>query len=297
MADIFSNLGTLAMLIFLQAVLGFDNLLYISLESQRVEKDKQQYVRRMGIGMAIVLRIILLFVVLTAIDSLTHPLFEISIPGWIEAVQTTDSGHVSGHGSEHGTEHGTEHGGFTVHALIVLIGGIFIIYTALKEITHMLSIEELGQNEHNAGPQRTVSSAITWIVIMNLIFSFDSILSAIALTHVFWVLATSIIASGLMMMFLADTVSAFLQKNRMFEVLGLFILLIVGIMLISEGGHLANLVFFGEYPIQPMAKSTFYFVIIIMFLIDIAQTRYQKKIDIERKKGTVLSTQPTDVQT
>ena len=290
MEDIMSNIGTLAMLIFLQAVLGFDNLLYISLESQRVEPSKQRYVRRMGIGLAIVLRIVLLFVVLTAIDTLTNPIFELNIPGWIEAVPVIDDGHVGA--TDDG--HSDQHGGFTVHALITLIGGVFIIYTAVKEITHMLSIEDFNQTSDNSGPQRSVGSAITWIVVMNLIFSFDSILSAMALTKVFWVLATSILISGLMMMFLADTVSEFLQKNRMYEVLGLFILFIVGIMLVSEGGHLANLVFLGEYPIEPMPKSTFYFVIIILVLIDIAQSRYQKKIDLERKKGVVPQTPTTE---
>ena len=260
------------------------------MESQRVEPSKQQYVRRMGIGMAIVLRIVLLFVILTAIDTLSSPLFELNIPGWIEAVQVAEEGHATSTEAEH-SEH---HGGFTVHALIVLIGGVFIIYTAVKEIIHMLSIEDLNQMMHNDEPQRSVGSAITWIVVMNLIFSFDSILSAIALTHVFWVLATSIIVSGLMMLFLADTVSEFLQKNRMYEVLGLFILFIVGIMLISEGGHLANLVFLGKYPIEPMAKSTFYFVIIILVLIDIAQSRYQKKINLERKKGAAAHTPSLD---
>jgi predicted tellurium resistance membrane protein TerC len=280
MSELIANIGTLVMLVFLQAVLGFDNLLYISLESKRVEPDKQQYVRRVGIAIAIVLRIVLLFVVLMAIENLTHPLFEINIPGWVEAVQ------VAGDSAAHGAEHAeggvpASHGGFTLHALVVLLGGMFILYTALKEITHMLSIEDIG-GEHGGGAERSVGNAIFWIVIMNLVFSFDSILSAIALTHVFWVLAVSVIASGVMMMVLADKVSEFLQKNRMYEVLGLFILFIVGVMLISEGGHLANLTFFGEYKIEPMAKSTFYFVIIILVLIDVAQGRYQKKIDIER---------------
>ena len=278
MEDIMSNIGTLVTLIFLQAVLGFDNLLYISLESQRVEASKQQYVRRMGIGMAIILRIVLLFVVLTAIDSLTNPLFELNIPGWVEAVQVADDGHAGSNAADSSGHHG----GFTVHALIVLIGGVFIIYTALKEITHMLSIEDLNQTANNSEPQRSVGSAITWIVVMNLIFSFDSILSAIALTHVFWVLATSILASGLMMMFLADTVSEFLQKNRMYEVLGLFILFIVGIMLVSEGGHLAH-VELASYKVEAMPKSTFYFVIIVLVIVDIIQGRYQKKLDLARR--------------
>lgn len=79
------------------------------------------------------------------------------------------------------------------------------------------------------------------------------------------------------MIWLSDRVSVFLQKNRMYEVLGLFILLVVGIMLVTEGGHLAHLTLFGQ-PVMPMTKTTFYFVIGIMVMTDIVQARYRKKL-------------------
>jgi len=138
----------------------------------------------------------------------------------------------------------------------------------------MLSVDYL---EHENGASRSVASAIFWIVAMNLIFSFDSILSAMALTQVFWVMATAIIISGVMMIWLSDHVAEFLNRNRMYEVLGLFILFIVGILLVSEGGHLAHLALFG-YPIEPMAKSTFYFVIFVLVVVDLVQGRYQRKL-------------------
>ena len=87
-----------------------------------------------------------------------------------------------------------------------------------------------------------------------------------------------IIIGGLLMIFLADGVSEFLKKNRMFEVLGLFILFIVGIMLLSEGAYLANMKILGS-EVLPMSKTTFYFVIFILILIDIVQSRYQKLIN------------------
>jgi predicted tellurium resistance membrane protein TerC len=133
-------------------------------------------------------------------------------------------------------------------------------------------------------PSRGVGPAVAMIVAMNIVFSFDSILSAIALTDVFAVMATAIVISGVMMMVLADTVAEFLKRNRMFEVLGLFILFIVGVMLVSEGGHLAHLAVAG-HPIEPMAKSTFYFVIVILVIVDVAQSRYQKRLDLERAHG------------
>lgn len=249
------NLFTLAMLVFLQAVLGFDNLLYISLESKRVAADKQQMVRRVGIGLAIALRIILLFVVVKAIDSFQEAFYS---PHWGSFM----------------------HAEFNVHSLIVLAGGIFIMYTAFKEILHMLAVEHV---EKSDGPMRSPGAAIAWIVAMNLVFSFDSILSAIALTKVFWVMGAAIIISGVMMIVLADTVAEFLKRNRMYEVLGLFILLIVGVMLVSEGGHLAHLHFFDK-PVEAMSKTTFYFSIAILVVVDIAQGKYQKKLDAERAR-------------
>ncbi|MBX2804104.1 MAG: tellurium resistance protein TerC [Myxococcales bacterium] len=245
------------MLIFLQAVLGFDNLLYISIESKRVAPDKQQMVRQLGIGIAIALRLVLLFVVMQAISMFQTPFAKMHT-GFIDF-------------------------DMNVHALIVLAGGIFIIYTAFREILHMLSLDHLGGHGDNE-PQRTVQTAVAWIVAMNLVFSFDSILSALALTDVFAVMATAIIVSGVMMIVLADTVAEFLKRNRMYEVLGLFILFIVGVMLLSEGGHLAHLHLFG-YVVEPMAKSTFYFVIAVLVVVDIAQGRYQKKLDLERSQA------------
>ena len=85
------------------------------------------------------------------------------------------------------------------------------------------------------------------------------------------------VAIGVLMILLADRVSGFLQRNRMYEVLGLFILFIVGIMLVTEGGHMAHLRLWG-HEVVPMSKTTFYFVIAVLVLTDIVQGRYQKRL-------------------
>ena len=257
MESIFSlnNLFTLCMLTLLQAVLGFDNLLYISLESKRAPVSQQRMVRRWGIGIAIILRIILLFILVNIIQYFQNTFLDIHIQNIISS-------------------------SFNLHSIIVLIGGVFIIYTATREILHMMNLDDM---EHNSQNPKSVKIIIIWIVAMNLIFSFDSILSAMALSDVFWVMALAIIISGVLMIWLADRVSEFLHKNRMYEVLGLFILFVVGIMLLSEGGHLAHLHLFG-HQITPMSKATFYFVIGILVLTDIVQTRYQKKLLKNSKK-------------
>lgn len=266
---------TLFMLILLQAVLGFDNLLYISLESKRAPKDKQAFVRRMGIGLAVGLRIVLLFVVVNLVKAFQDPLF--ALPNLGSEVE------VAGvHGGEPHKVHSILQGEFNFHAIIVLFGGAFILYTAVKEIFHMIATHDLsqGMDEKPASVKKT----IFLIVLMNLIFSFDSILSAMALARPspeedpsFVLMAIAILVSGALMIWLSDRVAAFLQKNRMFEVLGLFVLLIVGVMLLTEGAHLADL-YIGGNPITPMTKTTFYFVIGVLVLTDIVQGRYQKKI-------------------
>jgi len=243
------NIFTLLMLIVLQAVLGFDNLLYISIESKRAPLEKQKMVRTWGIGLAIVLRLVLLFVLINLFKYFEDPFLHINWTGVVE-------------------------GTFNVHSVIVLFGGGFILYTAIKEIWHMVYLEE--HNEED-GQGKTVGQVIFMIVAMNIVFSFDSILSAMALTEVFWVMATAIIISGIMMIWLAGKVSDFLKKNRMYEVLGLFILFLVGVMILSEGGHDAHLTFFG-YKVEAMSKSTFYFVIFVLAVVDIIQGRYQKKL-------------------
>ncbi len=248
------NLVTLAMLTLLQAVLGFDNLLYITLESKRAPVTKQAFVRRLGIGLAMVLRIVLLFLLISVIDFFKDPWFALNWTGVVEGL-------------------------FNFHAIIVLIGGAFIMYTATKEIWHMMQIEHLGAETREP---KSAAAVIAWIVAMNLVFSFDSILSAIALTDEFWVMATAIVIGAGLMIWLSDGVATFLEKNRMFEVLGLFILLVVGIMLLSEGGHLAHLKIAGN-EIVPMTKTTFYFVIATLVLTDIVQSRYRKKLMAERQ--------------
>ena len=252
------NIFTLLMLVLLQAVLGFDNLLYISLESKKADVTRQSFVRKTGIGLAIIFRIILLFALVKLIGYFQEPVLHIPFEDVVE-------------------------GHFNIHSLIVLMGGVFILFTAMKEIWHMVSFKNFTVNDSVSN--HSVSKVIGMIVVMNVVFSFDSILSAMALTDIFWIIAVAIVISGLLMIWLAEKVTAFLTKNRMYEVLGLFILFIVGIMLLTEGGHLAQLKLFGE-DIVPMSKTTFYFIIAILVLIDIVQGRYQKKI-MKSQEGKV----------
>jgi len=275
MADLFTleNMTNLLMLCFLQAVLGFDNLLYISIESKRAPVAQQKAVRMWGIGIAVVMRIVLLFAMIKLLSALSEPFYTFE---W-EGVLT---------------------GAVNFATCVFIVGGMFLMYTAVKEISHMLSMDHLDHDVDGKSSKSAVQVVIL-IVIMNLIFSFDSVLSALAITDVFIILATAIGLSGVAMVLLADRVAAFLEANRMYEVLGLFILLIVGVVLLGEAGQaavhgvegmgvpheeakdLALKVF--DQEIVPMSKSTFYFSVIVLVAVEIIQSGYSRKLNAERK--------------
>jgi len=267
MADLLTieNLGNLAVLIFLQAVLGFDNLLYISIESKRAPAEKQKSVRFWGIIIAVALRVVLLFTMIKLIAAMSAPFYVFDMPGIIE-------------------------GGVNFATTVFIVGGVFIMYTAFKEITHMLSIEHLDADVQKK-KGKSATQVVVFIVLMNLIFSFDSVLSALAITDVFPVLAIAIVVSGIAMLALADGVTAFLERNRMYEVLGLFILLIVGVVLLGEAGPAAahamhddslQIKIFG-HALLPMSKTTFYFSIVVLVLVEMIQSGYARKLEAERK--------------
>jgi len=273
-------LFTLFMLILLQAVLGFDNLLYIAIESNKVgdEKDAQK-VRKWGIGIAVLLRIVLLFLIVNLFALLAEPLFGIHWGKFIE-------------------------GEFTAQALITLVGGGFIIYTAIKEIHHLLQVDHIEHSE--GGGSRTVVGAITLIVLMNLVFSVDSILSAMAIasvkdvatgatTYQVPLMVIAILVSGLAMILLADRVTEFLKKNRMYQVLGLFILFLVGVLLVTEGAHLAHLKLFG-FTIDAMSKSSFYLVVGVLVVTDVLSNRYQKRLWAQKEAEIRGSTETAGME-
>ncbi|MGF1469630.1 MAG: TerC family protein [Sandaracinaceae bacterium] len=249
------NLGDLVMLLFLQAVLGFDNLLYISIESGRAPEPQQGWVRRTGILIALALRIVLLAAVIFILDYVEATLFGIHWTGYIE-------------------------GDFTISTVVFLFGGAFILWTAVREIRHLLELEEVGHEEREP---KAAWSVVALIVLMNLIFSFDSILSAIAITRVLPVLIVAIVVSGILMLVLADEVAEFIHKNRKYEVLGLFILLIVGVVLIGEGGHEAHLRLL-DVAVEPISKSTFYFSVVVLVVVDVLQSGYQRRLALERER-------------
>ena len=142
----FENIINLVMLIFLQAVLGFDNLLYISIESKRAPEKYQKSVRFWGIIIAVSLRIVLLFLMILLLDMLSEPFYIFNQKGVIE-------------------------GGINFSSCIFFLGGIFIIYTAVKEIKHLLSTEHLDENNKNDRQKTAFATVFSIVLISVIIFS------------------------------------------------------------------------------------------------------------------------------
>jgi len=251
----FSGLFTVLILTALEVVMGFDNLLYISIDARRAAPENQAFVRRAGTLISLAMSVVLLFVVLRLIGALEHPFLTVDL-SWL---QTALSG----------------------HALIVMFGGLMLIRTATREIHHMLSVSDLEHEGSDGGGTISVGSVLTSIAFMCLVFSFDTVVAAIAFTDNLAIMLVSVMLAGAISVLASDKVAQFLQKNRLYEVLGLFVLLLVGAMLVADGGHIAGLTVFG-YAVQPIEKSTFYFILAALVMVDMLQGRYQKKLDREK---------------
>ena len=144
MFDLFTieNFGNLIVLLVLQAVLGFDNLLYISIESQRAPVAHQKAVRFWGIIIAVVLRVVLLFAMIHLIEALGAPFYIFSWSGVLE-------------------------GGVNFATCVFVLGGVFLMYTAVKEIGHLLTIQHLDADLDNK-PGKSAVQVVLLIVLMNL---------------------------------------------------------------------------------------------------------------------------------
>ena len=253
------NLVTLALLVLLQVVLGFDNLLYISQESKRVTVNEQKILRRYGLYVAIFLRIIFLFIFVKMIVTFQSVLFSIIFPSIISV-------------------------SFTLHSFIFLLGGIAIVYTATKEISYMLI---RGKRERHT--PLSFNRSLLLIILMNLLFSFEAVVSMRALTDSLFMMLPAMLIGIALMVWFVEHISIFLKQYRRYEILGLFILFLVGIMLIAEGGHLANLHLFGQ-AIEPMNKVTFYLIVVLIIVVDSVQDKYSKKRLKGKKKEGIKKT-------
>ena len=198
-----NTLSSLLTLTILEIVLGVDNLVFISITSQRLPLEQQKAARRLGLTVAWVTRLMLLASAVW-IAGLTEPLFTVS--DWS----------VSG------------------RDLLLLGGGLFLIYKATQEIHHEFEPEvassEIKRNQ-------TFAIVVAQIGVLDLIFSLDSVITAIGLTHQFWIMATAISIAIICMIAASEPLSRFVNQHPTIRMLALSFLILIGMVLVADGMH------------------------------------------------------------
>jgi predicted tellurium resistance membrane protein TerC len=205
-------------LIVLEVVLGIDNLVFVAILSNKLPADQQQRARRIGIGLALVLRLVLLAAIAWII-SLNAPLFDLGLTGPI---------------GEHGQP--AFETAFSGRDLILITGGLFLVWKATKEVHHAVDPDPSGDMLDKKGHVATsFGAAIAQIAALNLVFSIDSILTAIGMTDDIPVMAVAIVVTVGIMFLAADPLARFIEHNPTVVMLALAFLLMIGAVLIADG--------------------------------------------------------------
>jgi len=257
-------------LVFLEIVLGIDNIVFISIVSNKLEEKDRPKARNIGLLLAMVFRIGLLFGISWVLQ-LQNVLVHVDT-SWLKA-------------------------GITGQSLIIIAGGIFLLYKSVTEIHHKLEGDENGKN---AKASTTVLNAIIQIVMLDLVFSFDSILTAIGLVSFdnppagfgyfggMAIIIIAIVVSIIIMLVFAGPVSKFVNEHPTIQILGLSFLLLIGVMLLAEGSHLAHFEFFGN-TVHSIPKGYLYFAIFFSLFVEFLNLKMKKgKKPVQLHNSTIL---------
>ncbi|WP_378188181.1 TerC family protein [Aquimarina sp. W85] len=244
-------------LTFLEIVLGIDNIIFISLASSKLPADQQKKATNIGLFLAMIMRIVLLFGI-SLLVAMEAPFWHINLP-WIEA-------------------------GISGQSLILFGGGIFLLYKSVHEIHQ--KVDEKGEEEKDiqAKSSSTLSNAIVQITLINIVFSFDSILTAVGMTNglssnpndALIIMIIAVVVSVLIMMIFATPVGRFVNKHPSVQILGLSFLILIGFMLIAEAAHLAHLEIF-KSSVGTIPKGYLYFTIAFSLFIEFLNFKLRKK--------------------
>jgi predicted tellurium resistance membrane protein TerC len=252
-------LMALLTLTFLEIILGIDNIVFLSIVSGKLKAEDQPKARRVGLLLAMVFRIILLFGI-TWVMGLKEVLFHIDW-GFFEA-------------------------GITGQSLIIFGGGLFLLYKSVSEIHHKMEGEE---DSTSGKASNSLSSAILQIALLNIVFSFDSILTAIGMvsnaepeqggfghTGALIIMILSVVISIVIMMIFAGPVSKFVNEHPTIQILGLSFLILIGVMLIAEGSHLAHFKFGNDVEVGTIPKGYLYFSIFFSLFVEFLNLKMKK---------------------
>lgn len=248
---------SLLTLTFLEIVLGIDNIIFISIASGKLPEEEQPKATNIGLILAMVLRIVLLFGV-SILVAMEEPWFEIQT-SWMK-------------------------GAFSGQSIILIIGGLFLLYKSTTEIRHKLEEED----PHDPTPKgkASLTNVIIQITLINIVFSFDSILTAVGMTNgvsgALIIMIIAVVVSVLIMMLFANPVALFVNKNPTIQMLGMAFLILIGFMLIAEGAHLAHFSIAGS-EVGTIPKGYLYFAITFSLFVEFLNMRLRA----DRKKAPV----------
>jgi predicted tellurium resistance membrane protein TerC len=234
-ADIWLSIVTLT---FLEIVLGVDNIIFVSIVANQLPREEQPKARNYGLILALVFRLVLLLGI-GFILSLDQPIVHLPFI----------------------KEHGGEAIGLSVKDIILMLGGIFLIYKSTQEIGEKLEGHETDAEKK---ANSTLAGVILQICIVNIVFSFDSILTAIGMTQEIVVMMIAVIISILVMMAFSGPISTFINKHPTMQMLALSFLILIGVMLVAEAFH------------QHVSKGYIYFAIAFSMGVEILNMRMRK---------------------
>jgi predicted tellurium resistance membrane protein TerC len=234
---------SLATLTFLEIVLGIDNIIFISIVSNRLPAEKQKRVRNLGLMLAMGMRILLLAGI-QFILGFTAVLFTIKSPAWMEL-------------SKEMLE-------FTGKDLILLGGGLFLMAKSTTEIFNKMEHREKGHATVSSG--KAAKYIILQIVMLDIVFSFDSILTAVGLTRDISIMIVAVMISVMVMMLFAGSISRFVNKNPSLQILALSFLILIGFMLCLESLG------------QEIPKGYIYFAVLYALGVEMINLRRSKKV-------------------
>ena len=240
-------------LTFLEIVLGIDNIIFISIATGKLPESSRKKATKIGMFLAMFMRIVLLLGI-SVLIAMKEPWFTINF-SWLTA-------QVSG------------------QSIILLLGGIFLIYKSTKEIHEKVDQKGEEEKELKHAATKSFSSVILQIILIDLVFSFDSILTAVGMTNgvegAIYIMITAVIISVLIMMQFAVPVGTFVNKNPSIQILGLSFLILIGFMLVTESAHLAQASFFGNH-VDVVPKGYLYFAISFSLLVEVLNMKMSKK--------------------
>lgn len=251
-------------LTFLEIILGIDNIVFISIAANKLPENQRSKATNVGLLMAMAQRIILLFFV-SFLVGLSKPFYTVDT-SWLSVA-------------------------ISIQAIILLVGGLFLIYKSTSEIREKIETPSHNLNEAKGKKINSLSHAITQILIIDFIFSIDSILTAIGMTNglhenhnynlVLMIIA--VVVSIVIMIGFANPIRIFIDKHPSMQILGLAFLILIGFMLITEAAHLSHTQFFGK-TVGAIPKGYLYFAITFSMFIEFLSFRIDKRKKLNGSK-------------